>query len=72
MIDQLEVEAIYMERELVRVEFKHSNLVSDHPSHIGGTGKGPSPGDIMFAGLAAASVFCAIDAAEHTELFVCW
>jgi uncharacterized OsmC-like protein len=59
------VQAIYLEREYVRVEFAYSSIVSDHPVRVGGFGKGPSPGDIMFAGLTAASVFVALDQARR-------
>jgi len=59
------VQAIYLEREFVRVQFAHSSIVSDHPVRVGGLGIGPSPGDIMFAGLTAASVFVALDQAKR-------
>jgi uncharacterized OsmC-like protein len=60
-----QVEAIYLEKELVRVQFPHCNLVSDHPVGMGGAGRGPSPGEIMLAALTSASVFRARDEAQR-------
>ena len=65
MSNKTTVEATHIEKEFVRVEFAHSCLVSDHGKGIGGLGKGPSPGDVWFAGLTSASVFCALDAAKR-------
>lgn len=62
---QTTIEAVFLEREMVRVEFPHWNLVSDHPSRMGGAGKGPSPGEIMLAALTSASVFSAHDATRR-------
>ena len=64
MLEQTKITATFLERELVRVEFPSWNLVSDHPSRMGGAGKGPSPGEIMLAALTSASVFSAQDAAK--------
>lgn len=52
-----EVETTYLEEELIRVEFPSSHLVSDHPVKYGGHGKGPSPGELLLAGLTSASLF---------------
>jgi uncharacterized OsmC-like protein len=46
----------YLERELMRVELTGSHLISDHPVQYGGSGKGPSPGELLVASLVAASV----------------
>ncbi len=51
----LQVECTHLEDELMRVRFAASQLVSDHPSWMGGTGTGPSPGEMMMMGLASAS-----------------
>ena len=65
MSGETAVEAIYLERELVRVQFPHCNLVSDHPVIMGGAGRGPSPGEIMMAAITSASVFRAQDEARR-------
>lgn len=59
------VQAIYLEREMIRVEFDQSSIVLDHSVATGGGAKGPSPGHLMIGGMVAASLFCALDIARE-------
>jgi len=59
-----EVRATNLGGELVRVEFKHSNVVSDHPERMGGSGKGPSPAVLLMSALVSSSVLVARQTAE--------
>jgi uncharacterized OsmC-like protein len=60
--------AVHLERELMRVEFAASQLVSDHSERLGGSGKGASPGELLLAGLTAATVLGVRDAATRQGL----
>jgi len=53
---RLEVRATNLGKELVRVEFRHSNIVSDHPVKQSGSGKGPSPGVLLMSALVSSAV----------------
>lgn len=59
------VKVFHLERELMRVEFGASHLVSDHSVRLGGGGKGASPGELLLAGLTAATVLGAREAATR-------
>jgi uncharacterized OsmC-like protein len=60
--------AVHLERELMRIEFAASQLVSDHSERLGGSGKGASPGELLLAGLTAATVLGVRDAATRQGL----
>ena len=64
----IEVAASHLKGELVNVEFARSRLISDHPVRMGGTGKGPSPGELLLAGLLASSAMHAQAAARRAGL----
>jgi uncharacterized OsmC-like protein len=64
MSDTAAVQAIYLEREMLRLEFAKSSIVLDHAAATGGGAKGPSPGNIMNSGMLAASLFHAMDNAK--------
>ncbi|MDB5454039.1 MAG: hypothetical protein JWO33_2617 [Caulobacteraceae bacterium] len=57
--ETIEVRSSYVTAERVYVEFRNSLLMSDHSVDKGGTGKGPSPGDMMLAALTASGVLAA-------------
>jgi uncharacterized OsmC-like protein len=62
------VQAIYLEREMLRVEFANSSIVLDHPAATGGGAKAPSPGHLLIGGMVAASLFSAMDTAKQRGL----
>ena len=64
----IEVECHYLEAELLRVRFAGSQLVSDHPVVAGGTGTGPSPGELVQMALASATVLAGERFADRTGL----
>ncbi len=47
------VAATFIGDEQVVVQFSMNDLLVDHPSQVGGTGAGPSPGELLLAALAA-------------------
>jgi putative redox protein len=47
------VSASYLRNEQVLVTFPDQVLLSDHPSGLGGTAKGPSPGELLLGALTA-------------------
>jgi uncharacterized OsmC-like protein len=64
----IEVVASHLHGELVTVEFAHSRIVSDHPVRMGGSGKGPSPGELLLSGLLASTAITAQAAARRAGL----
>ncbi|RYD70923.1 MAG: hypothetical protein EOP84_25820 [Verrucomicrobiaceae bacterium] len=58
----------YLERELVQIALPQSYVVSDHPVAVGGTGRGPSPGEILLAAYTAETVFGVRDKADKLGL----
>lgn len=66
MAGMIEVAATHWRGEQVVVEFAGSRIVSDHPVRMGGAGKGPSPGELLLAGLLASAVQAVRDAARRT------
>jgi uncharacterized OsmC-like protein len=64
----IEVVASHLHGELVAVEFARSRLVSDHPVRMGGSGKGPSPGELLLSGLLASTVITAQREARRAGL----
>lgn len=57
----LEVFATDLGGELIRVEFRNSNIISDHPVASGGTGKGASPAGLLLSALAGSALFTVRD-----------
>jgi putative redox protein len=47
------VAATFAGHEQVRVHFTMRDLLVDHPPEVGGSGQGPSPGELLLAALAA-------------------
>jgi putative redox protein len=47
------VAATFAGDEQVVVQFSMRDLLVDHPTQVGGTGAGPSPGELLLAALAA-------------------
>ena len=47
------VAATFVGDEQVLVQFSMEDLLVDHPTAVGGTGAGPSPGELLLAALAA-------------------
>jgi uncharacterized OsmC-like protein len=64
------IRAEFLGRELVSIALPNSYLVSDHPPAVGGTGKGPSPGEILLAAYTAETVFGVRDEADNAGLSV--
>ena len=50
--------------ELLLVDFDGFAILSDHPERMGGTGRGPMPGELLKGALAASAVLAAADAAR--------
>jgi uncharacterized OsmC-like protein len=62
--------ATHLHGELVLIESDHGYRVSDHPVAVGGSGKGPSPGELMLAALTASAALrgCAASGAPITVM----
>ncbi|MCB2073964.1 MAG: OsmC family protein [Novosphingobium sp.] len=41
--------------EMLLIDVGHTTIVSDHPEHMGGHGKGPTPGELVKGALAASA-----------------
>ena len=60
------VAATFASGEQVAVTFSMQDLLVDHPPAVGGTGAGPSPGELLLAALAACtSVYVGRNAKRH-------
>jgi putative redox protein len=60
------VSATFAGDEQVVVSFAMLDLLVDHPTGVGGTGAGPSPGELLLAALAACtSVYVGRNAKRH-------
>jgi uncharacterized OsmC-like protein len=59
MDSTFEASARYLHGERTLIEFADSLLVTDHPVAMGGTGLGPSPGDVLLAALTSSTVLAA-------------
>lgn len=63
---QLIVRTEHLAGEMLLIDLGNTTIVSDHPEHMGGTGKGPNPGELIKGALASSAVL-AIDAAITRE-----
>jgi putative redox protein len=61
------VAASFAGNEKVNVQFTMRDLLVDHPPEVGGSGLGPSPGELLLAALAACtSVYIGRNAARYS------
>ena len=64
----LEVRSEHLINEMLLVDLGHTTIVSDHPDYMGGSGKGPSPGELVKGALAASAALEIGAAAERERL----
>lgn len=57
-----EVRTEHIGGELLLVDFAGFAILSDHPEAMGGTRRGPMPGELLKGALAASAVFAAVEA----------
>lgn len=62
-----EVRTEHIGGELLLVDFPGFAILSDHPEAMGGTGRGPMPGELLKGALAASAVFAMVDAGIAAE-----
>lgn len=62
------IKSQYLGGETLLVDLGRSLLVSDHPPQLGGSGKGPLPGDLMKGALISSILLALGEAADHGEL----
>lgn len=67
MMKAREVRTEHIGGELVLVDFAGFAILSDHPEAMGGTGRGPMPGELLKGALAASAVFAMVDAGIAPE-----
>lgn len=68
MTEQLSVSAHHLSGELIKVEFAHSYLISDHPASLGGGGKGPTPAALLLSALVSSIAIDARQAAKANAI----
>lgn len=62
------IKSQYLGGETLLVDLGRSLLVSDHPPQLGGSGKGPLPGDLMKGALISSILLALGEAADRGEL----
>jgi len=66
----LNVRTEHLDGEMLLVDLGHAAIVSDHPESMGGTGKGPTPGEFIKGSLAASAAIAVGQAIERQALAV--
>jgi uncharacterized OsmC-like protein len=67
---ELTITVTHLRREQMLIELPHGTMVGDHPTWLGGEGRGPSAGELIMFAFTSATVLAASEASARLGLAV--